>query len=193
MILRLKHDEINFKGVDLSKYDNSWYRPGPAWKRILWYWINAVVFNSSFFPFYKLKVFLLKIFGAKTGKNIFIKPYVNIKYPWLLEIGNNVWIGERVWIDNLAKITIGNNVCLSQGCLLLTGNHDYTKSSFDLIVKNIILQDGVWIGGQATVCGGVICKTHSVLSVGSVATADLESMTIYQGNPAIKVKQRKVD
>lgn len=188
----MKNDATNFKDVNLSLYDNSWYRPGPLWKRILWYWINAFVFNSSLFPFYRLKVFLLKIFGAKMGKNISIKPCVNIKYPWLLEIGNNVWIGEKVWIDNLAKIYIGNNVCLSQGCLLLSGNHDYTKSSFDLILKNITLEDGVWIGGKATVCGGVICKKHSVLSAGSVAASDLESMTIYQGNPAIKVKPRKI-
>lgn len=183
-------DALNSKDVDLSLYDNSWYKPGPLWKRILWYWVNAVVFNSSLFPFYGLKVFLLKIFGARVGKNLAIKPYVNIKYPWLLETGNNVWIGEKAWIDNLAKITIGNNVCLSQGCLLLAGNHDYTKPAFDLIVKEIILEDGVWIGAKATVCAGVTCKIHSVLSVGSVAACDLEPMGIYQGNPAIQVKQR---
>ena len=135
----MENEEISFKGMNLSNYDNSWYNPGPAWKRFLWYLINALVFNSSLFPFYKLKISLLKIFGAKAGKNVLIKPYVNIKYPWFLEIGNNVWIGENVWIDNLSKISIGNNVCLSQGCLLLTGNHDYTKYSFDLVVKNIIL------------------------------------------------------
>ncbi len=127
------------------------------------------------------------------GKNISIKPNVTIKYPWMLEIGNNVWIGENAWIDNLANVSIGNNVCLSQGCLLLGGNHDYTKKTFDLIVKSITLEDGVWIGGKAIVCGGVTCKTHSVLSAGSVATSDLESLSVYQGNPAIKMKQRKID
>ncbi len=178
--------------MDLSKYDNSWYRPGPAWKRILWYWTNALVFNSSLFPFYRLKVFLLRLFGARIGKNISIKPCVNIKYPWLLEIGDNVWIGEKAWIDNLARVNIGNNVCLSQGCMLLTGNHDYTKQAFDLIINQVILEDGVWIGAKAIVCGGVICKRHSVLSVGSVATDDLEAAGIYKGNPALKVKERKI-
>ncbi len=124
------------------------------------------------------------------GTNVLIKPGVNIKYPWFLEIGKNVWIGERVWIDNLGEVTIGNNVCLSQGCLLLSGNHDYTNRGFNLIVHPIVLEDGVWIGAQATVCGGATCRNHSVLTVGSVATGELEAMGIYRGNPAIKVKER---
>ena len=179
--------------VDLSKYDNSWYKPGPVWKRFLWYGVNSFVFNSSLFPVYSFKVFLLKAFGAKLGKNVFIKPHVNIKYPWLLQTGDNVWIGERVWIDNLAKINIASNVCLSQGCMLLCGNHNYTLSTFDLVIKEIKLEDGVWIGAKATVCGGVVCKNHSVLSVNSVAVHDLEANSIYQGNPAIRIKDRQIE
>ena len=177
-------------GTNLAEYNNSWYRPGSSLKRFCWYWINALVFKSSLFPFYKLKVFLLKIFGAQTGHDIIIKPQVNIKYPWFLEIGDNAWIGEKVSIDNLAKVVIGSNVCLSQGSMLLTGNHDYTKVSFDLIINKIILENGVWIGAGSIVCGGTICRDHAVLSVGSVATGELKSMGIYRGNPAIWVKER---
>lgn len=36
-------------------------------------------------------------------------------------------------------------------------------------------------------------KSHSILSVGSVATKDLEAYGIYQGNPALKVKERKIE
>ena len=179
--------------TDLSAYNNSWYKPGSFFRRCCWYCISAVVFKTGLFPFSGLKIFLLEIFGTKAGKNIIIKPCVNIKYPWFLEMGNNVWIGEKVWIDNLAKIKIGNNVCLSQECLLLTGNHDYTKSAFDLIIKEIILEEGVWIGARAIVCGGVVCREHAVLSAGSVATRNLEAMSIYQGNPAVFIKERKIN
>lgn len=127
------------------------------------------------------------------GKGVVIKQSVNIKYPWKLKVGDYSWIGEDVWIDNLAEINIGRNVCLSQGVMLLTGNHNYSKSSFDLIVQSIILEDGVWIGAQAIVCPGVICMTHSVLSVMSVANKNLEPYTIYQGNPAISVRERIID
>ncbi|GHT53474.1 colanic acid biosynthesis acetyltransferase WcaF [Bacteroidia bacterium] len=175
----------------LSSFNNSWYHPGQnATIRLLWYFANVLFFRSPFNPSSGVKVFLLRLFGAKIGKDVTVKPAVNIKYPWRLTIGNHSWIGENTWIDNLADVVIGNNCCLSQGAMLLSGNHNYKKSSFDLITGNIVLEDGVWIGAQSMVCPGVTCKTHSVLSVHSVATADLESYTIYQGNPAKEIRQR---
>jgi putative colanic acid biosynthesis acetyltransferase WcaF len=87
-------------------------------------------------------------------------------------------------------VKIGNHVCISQGAMLLTGNHDFTKTTFDLIVKPIVLEEGVWIGAKAVVCPGVTCFSHSVLSVNSVATKNLITHKIYQGNPAIIVKDR---
>ena len=176
--------------IDLSTYNNSWYNPGSFLKRITWHYINCIFFKSGYFPIYRLKVFLLKLFGASVGKCVLIKPYVNIKYPWLLSIGHYVWIGENVWIDNIAFVLIENNVCISQGALLLTGNHNYKKKSFDLVPGKIILEEGVWLGAQSIVCPGITCKSHSVLSVGSVATKNLEPYFIYRGNPAIKIRER---
>lgn len=179
--------------VELNKFNNLWYNPGAnSLKRLLWYLANAVWINSAF-PISSFKVFLLRLFGAKIGHGVVIKPHVNIKYPWKLEVGNHVWIGEYVWIDNLGKVTIGNNVCLSQGAMLLMGNHNYKKAEFDLMVKDILLEDGVWIGAKSVVCPGVNCFSHSILSVGSVATSDLLAYSIYQGVPALKVKERIIE
>jgi len=136
------------------------------------------------------KKFLLRVFGAHVGNGVIIKPHVSIKYPWKLKIGNHSWIGEGVWIDNLGEVVIGDHCCLSQGAMLLCGNHDYSKVTFDLMIGNITLENGVWIGAKSVVCPGVICREHSLLSVGSVATKELEARGIYQGNPASKVKER---
>lgn len=161
-------------------------------KRILWFFLHAIFFESSWMHFISVKRFLLKAFGAKIGKGLIIKPSVRIKFPWKLKIGDHVWLGEGCWIDNLDHVKIGNNVCISQGAILLTGNHDYTISSFDYRNAPIVLEDGVWIGANAVVCPGVICKSHSILTVSSVATKDLEPYSIYQGNPAVKIRDRKI-
>lgn len=178
--------------TDLSRYDNSWFQPGSKAKRALWYCTSLFFFQNNLFPFGAFKVFLLRLFGAKVGNGVVIKPNVLIKYPWHLSLGNHIWIGEKAWIDNLGQVTIGSNVCLSQEAYLLTGNHNYKLPHFDLVVKPIVLEEGVWIGARAVVCPGVRCGTHSVLAVGSVANKDLKAFTVYQGNPASEVKKRSI-
>lgn len=180
--------------VRLDKYDNSWYSPGASiLQRLAWFFCNALVLQNPLNPSSAIKILFLRLFGAKIGKGVTIKPSVNVKYPWLLEIGDHVWIGEEVWIDNLVRVKIGNQVCLSQGAMLLTGSHDYKKSTFDLIVKGIQLEDGVWIGTRAIVCPGVTCHENSVLAVHSVATHDLQTSGVYQGNPSQWKRTRKIE
>ncbi|GAB3663653.1 putative colanic acid biosynthesis acetyltransferase [Echinicola sediminis] len=177
---------------DLSLYNNDWYKPGGKLKIALWYFINLLFFVNPYNPISGIKVYFLRLFGAKIGKGVVIKPGVNIKYPWFLSIGDHVWIGEKVWVDNLAQVVLGNHVCISQGAMLLCGNHNYKQKNFDLIVGKITIEDGAWIGAQSVVCPGVTCRSHSVLAVGSVATKTLDQYTIYQGNPAIPVRERKI-
>ena len=180
--------------TDLSKYNNDWFDEGAGVvKRTLWFFTNSLFFINSFNPLSSLKVSLLRMFGAKIGKGVVIKPGVNIKYPWKLTIGDYTWLGEKVWIDSLDSVVIGSNCCLSQGALLLNGNHNYKKSTFDLMVSPITLEEGVWIGANSIVAGGVICRSHSVLAVQSVASADMDAYSIYRGNPAVKVKDRVIE
>jgi putative colanic acid biosynthesis acetyltransferase WcaF len=176
--------------VNLQAYSNKDYKPGSLIKRICWFCVSGLIFKSGLFPFYSLKRFILTLFGARIGKGVIIKPHVVIKYPWYLEIGHFTWVGEQVWIDNLGMVKIGSNVCISQGAYLLTGNHNFKKSTFDLIVKNITIEDGVWIGAKSVVCPGITCSSHSVLSVGSILSSDMEAYGIYRGNPATKIADR---
>lgn len=170
---------MNIMKTDLSKFDNSWYDPGGnSLKKVCWYFVNTLLIKNHINPISSLKVALLRLFGAKIGEGVVIKPGVNIKYPWLLEIGDFSWVGEDVWIDNLAKIHIGPNCCISQGAMLLCGNHNYKSSRFDLIVRPITLEEGAWIGAKSIVCPGVTIKSHGMVSVGSVVTKDIEAYTI---------------
>ncbi len=180
------------KRIDLSKYNNDWYESAGVLKKTLWYFTNMFLFKTMLPITSSIKVKILKSFGAKIGVGVVIKPNVSIKYPWFLEVGDYSWIGEEVWIDNLANVRIGQNCILSQGSYLLTGSHDYKKEVFDLMLGEITLEDGVWIGAKAVVCPKVTCRSHSVLAVGSVATKDLEAYSIYQGNPAIKKRERVI-
>jgi putative colanic acid biosynthesis acetyltransferase WcaF len=178
--------------TDLSKFTIGDYKAGPPLKVLIWFFINYYVFDSSFPWPYSLKRMLLRVFGAKVGKGLVIKTKVRIKNPWRLIVGDHCWIGESVWIDNLENVEIGSHVSLSQGAMLLTGNHDFTASDFPYRLGKIRLEDGVWIGAKAVVCPGVVCGSHAILTVNSVASQNLDAWSIYRGNPATFVKQRVI-
>lgn len=177
--------------VFLASFDGSDFDKGAGFLKItLWYFVNALFVRASWNPFMTIKGFLLRLFGAKIGKGFCIKNNVIIKSPWNLVIGDDCWIGENVWIDNLDKVKIGSNVCISQGAMILTGNHDYTNPSMPYRNAPIHIEEGAWIGAQTTVCPGVTVHRNAILTVGSVATKDMEEDGIYQGNPAVKIRER---
>ena len=161
-------------------------------KQITWYFINILLFKNSFNISSGLKVLSLKLFGATVGTGVVIKPSVNIKYPWKLQIGNHSWIGEEVWIDNLSEVIIGDSVTLSQASMILTGSHDHTKETFDFISLPVILKEGAWIGAKAVIHGGVTVGSHAILGINAVAETNLQPYTIYKGNPAVPVMKRNL-
>ena len=182
---------MNLK-VELSNYDNHWYKPGSILKRNLWYVINRIFFKSSWIISSSIKIFWLKLFGAQIGKGVVIKPNVNIKFPWKLNIGNYCWIGQNVWIVNLDKVTLEDNVCVSQGAMLMCGNHNYKSTSFDLMIAPIYIENGSWIGANSTVGPGVLVGSHAVLCLGAVAYKNLDAYTVYNGCPAMPLKKREI-
>ena len=178
--------------VDLSSFSIGNFDKGAGLiKQMFWFFINALFVRESLNPFMGIKVFFLKTFGAKIGKNLVIKNNVNIKFPWKLVLGDNVWLGENSWIDNLDDVTIGSNTCISQRALLLTGNHDYSLSSMPYRNAPIVIEDGVWVGADVVVCPGVTMHGNSIATVGSIITRDTEVNGIYQGNPAVLIRKRR--
>lgn len=179
--------------VDLERFDNRAFDRGASrLKEALWLLVRLGLFELCPFGLYAVKVACLRAFGAKIGRGLVIKPGVKITFPWKLEIGDHVWLGEDCWLLNLDRITLGSHVCISQRAMLCTGSHNYSSPTFDLVVKPLRVGDGAWIAAQAWVGPGVAVGEHALLSAGSVTTRDLEPRGIYQGNPAVKVRQREI-
>lgn len=173
---------------NLQSFNNSWYTPGSSVKIGCWMLVSRIFFET-FFPWpSSLKRRLLTAFGADIGAGVVIKPRVQIKYPWFLKAGVNTWIGEQVWIDNLGMVTLGENSILSQGVYLCTGNHNFKKESFDLMVGPITIGNSVWIGAMSVVGPGVTAADGCVVSLGSVVKSNLTESGIYSGNPAVKIR-----
>jgi putative colanic acid biosynthesis acetyltransferase WcaF len=87
--------------MHLDKYTLGTYSPGaPLWKQFLRYFIGSPLVESYWLPISNIKVLVLRLFGAKIGQGVRIKPGVKVKFPWRLTVFDYVWIGENAWIDN---------------------------------------------------------------------------------------------
>lgn len=149
---------------DLSKYDQSWFDRGrPTIVVVLWWLTRDIIFKHTFHNMYSFRTLLLKLFGAKIGKNVKIRRKVEITYPWKLEIGDNTWIDDDVILYNLDYIKIGSNCSISRRSFLCTGSHDITKETFDLITKPIVIEDSVWIQADCFIAQGVTIGEGSIV------------------------------
>ena len=178
----MKHSNIQSR-VRLEDFDAKigLVRGSSKLKEAMWYIIKITIFLSAFpFPS-RLKTFLLRCFGAKIGQNITVKPRVNIHFPWKLEIGDHVWIGEESSFLNFEKLIIGSNVCISQRAFLCGGNHDYRIPSMPYRNGPIHLNDGCWIGACSFIGPNVVVGTDAVITAGSIITSDVKANIISKG------------
>ena len=121
----------------------------------------------------RLRLAILRAFGAQIGTGVLIRHNVRIHWPWKLAVGDNSWIGEDVWILNLEPVTIGSDVCISQAVLLCTGSHDRRSPTFEFDNAPIVVEDGAWIAARATVLRGVRIGPDAVVGATTLVTRDV--------------------
>jgi putative colanic acid biosynthesis acetyltransferase WcaF len=175
-------DEFSCKSFD---------RGASRWKEALWVAVRCVFFEWAFpWPSW-LRVAWLRAFGARIGHNAVIRWRVGVSFPWRLEMGDHVWLGEGVMILSLAPVTIGSHVCISQRAFLCTGSHDITKREFDLKTAPICIGAHCWVAAQAFVHPGVTIGEGSIVAAGAVVKEDVPESSIVEGNPARVVRTRE--
>jgi putative colanic acid biosynthesis acetyltransferase WcaF len=143
-------------------------------------------------PLHAWRSFLLRCFGAKVGQGVHVYSGVKVWAPWNLEIGDQTGIGNGATLYAQGKINLGKRVVISQGAHLCGGTHDYTLKGFPVIPGDITIEDDVWIAAEAFVHPGLRIQEGAILGARAVAVKDLEAWTIYAGNPAKKIKTRRL-
>lgn len=169
------------------------FRGKPGWYVQLWWLIQALLFNTSPQFMYKWRSFLLRLFGAKIGKDVIIRPSVRVTYPWKLTIGDYAWIGDNVELYTLGEIVIGNNAVVSQRSYICTASHDHTKSTFDIYSVKTVIEDEAWVATDVYVAPGVTIGRGAVIGARSSVFSDMPAGMICVGSPAKPIKPRVMD
>ena len=171
--------------ISLQNYSaNGFDRGASRLKEALWWVVRSLFFEPRFPVPSKLKVFWLRLFGAQVGEGVVIRSRVNMTFPWKVEIGNFVWIGDEVMILSLDRVSIGSNTCISQRAFLCTGSHDFSKESFDLITAPIEIGESCWVGATAFLGPGVVMEAGSRCLAGAVVVKRVEAGFTVAGVPA---------
>ena len=114
--------------------------------------------------------------GVRIGKNCHISPYVliDLVYPNLVEIGNNVTIGSNVMI--FAHINPTANLFLK-------------KTAYPRKVAKVTIKEGAVINPGSIITAGVSIGKNSIVSVGCSVFEDVPDACVVVGNPARVVKK----
>jgi putative colanic acid biosynthesis acetyltransferase WcaF len=155
----------------------------------LWLLTETLVVSNPLVPSSQVRAFALRLFGARVGQGVVLRPRLRVKYPWKLIVGDYAWVGEGVWIDNHDSVKIGPHAVLSQEAYLTTGSHDLERD-MRLVMAPIEIGPGAWVTARAIVTRGVRLGTNAVVTPGSVVVRDVPDSEVHGGNPAHFIKMR---
>lgn len=181
---------MNYQNLELYKNPKDFRGKSPFIVQI-WWFTRAILFRLSPQFMYGWRRFLLRLFGAKIGKSVILRPSVSITYPWKLAIGDFSWIGDDVVLYTLGNITIGKNTVVSQKSYLCTGLHDYLKTEFPICSKEILIDDECWLATDVYIAPGITIGKGTIVGARSSVFHNLEAGNIYVGSPAKFVKKRE--
>ena len=173
--------------IDLSKAGNGDFETGrPKWFIGVWLLVEWLLVTNPLQISSRLRVAALRAFGARIGEGVIMRQRVRVKFPWRLAIG------DRVWIHNQGQVTIGADTVVSQESYITTGSHD-ARRTMDLVVKPVVIGNGVWITSRCIVQQGVTIGDNAIVLPGGVVASSLDPMGVYGGVPARFVKRRELD
>ncbi|MEC4984005.1 MAG: hormogonium polysaccharide biosynthesis acetyltransferase HpsU [Oscillatoria sp. PMC 1068.18] len=180
--------------VDLRKYHQAGYSRGKsAWFVLLWWLVQAITFSLTIHNFNSIRCWLLRLFGAKIGQGVVIRPTARFTYPWKVEIGDYSWIGDDVVFYSLDKIKIGSHSVISQKTYLCTGSHDFQDPTFQLITQPIIIGNGVWVATDCFIAPGVTIGSNAVIGARSSVFKDISPQQVAWGSPCKSHYLRKMN
>ncbi|RDV28130.1 colanic acid biosynthesis acetyltransferase WcaF [Alteromonas aestuariivivens] len=179
----------NYQDLSLFKVPGD-FRGRSAFIVQLWWFVSATLFKFSPQFAYGWRRMLLRMFGAKIGKGVIVRPTARITYPWKLSIGDFSWVGDHVELYTLGEISIGRNSVVSQRSYLCTGSHDLKSLSFDIYQQPIVIEDEVWIATDVFVAPGVTIGTGTVIGARSSIFKDVQGGVIYMEKRAVVTKAR---
>lgn len=158
----------------------------------LWQYLFSLMFVSP------LRVFLLRLSGAKIDKNTVIEKisFMNLYRTGIsgLKIGKNCFLGDGAVLDMADRIILGDSVTLSAGTFVLTHtNVGYKDHPFQKHIpsmkKSVRFKNGCFVGVRCVIFPGVVMEEESAVAACALVNKNVKSKTLVGGIPAVEIKK----
>jgi putative colanic acid biosynthesis acetyltransferase WcaF len=163
-------------------------------QRILntWRHLGTVVYNFgvTFVPSHTIRQAVLRLWGARIGRNVGILRGTTVLGIEGLVIGDNSTVGFRCLLDARGGLTLHDNVVIASDVHFIAGHHLVDSDDFGFIIEPTVVEDHVWIGVRSTVLEGLTIGRGAVIGACSLVRTSIEPMTIAAGLPAKPVRTR---
>lgn len=145
-----------------------------------------------YIPSHHVRRFILRLAGAKIGKGSSIHLGCRFFSLKKIKIGEDSIIGEGIFMDGRAPLTIGNHVDIASQVMIYNSEHDINSEDFFAKVSPVAIEDYVFIGPRAMILPGVVIGKGAVVGAGAVVTKDVDDFAIVGGVPAAVIGERKI-
>jgi len=180
--------ELTARDISANRQASKWTRQELV-GRVLWRLAHPL-FAWSPRPFWGWRRLLLRLFGARIGREVHVHPSVRITIPWNISIGDQTAVGDRAILYALGSITLGERVTISQGAHLCAGTHDHRDPAMPLLKPPISIERDAWICAEAFVGPGVRIGAHAIIGARCVVMKDVAPGMTMVGNPARAIGHR---
>jgi putative colanic acid biosynthesis acetyltransferase WcaF len=159
--------------------------------RSLWSIVWFVLARWTPPPLRAWRILLLRVFGARVDSSANVYGSASIWHPANLIMGPYATLGPHVRCYNMAPVSLGERAVVSQSAHLCAGTHLIDDPSFQLVAKPITIAARAWVAADAFVGPGVTIGEGAVLGARGVTVKDLEPWSVYAGNPARRLRERR--
>lgn len=197
--MRILNLIVSRQGIYFIDKDGKRLTPLASAKKILIrfqnYFLDFELYILSivgFVPFHSFRRFCYELCGMEIGSGSTLHMGARFYNPGNITIGEGTIIGDRVFLDGRAKLTIGNHTDIASEVMIYNSQHDLTDPSMKASEEPVTIGDYVFIGPRAIILQGVTLGEGSVVAAGAVVTKDVPEKTIVGGVPAVEIGKRRI-
>lgn len=145
----------------------------------------------GYLPFHTCRKFIYRLAGMKIGRKSAVHMWANFFQPKNIKIGEGSIIGDHIFLDGRAKLTIGNYVDIASDVMIYNSEHDIEAEDFSAREEPVEIGDYVFIGPRAVILPGVKVGKGAIIAAGAVVSKNVPDFAIVGGVPAKTIGERR--